>query len=151
MTEPASEPSIQSEHASEPSIRSAVDEVLAAARAELDRVEPAEADRLRGLGALLIDIRPHANRSAEGEIPGSVPVERIVLEWRLDPHGEHRIPGFTEDSTVIVLCNDGYASSLAARDLKLLGLRGATDLIGGFRAWRAAGLAVRDGGTPAVP
>jgi rhodanese-related sulfurtransferase len=130
---------------------SAVDEFLARARAELDRVEPAEADRLRQSGALLVDIRPHANRVAEGEIPGSVQVERIHLEWRLDPHGEHRLPGFTEDTTVIVLCNDGYASSLAARDLKRLGLRGATDLVGGFRGWLAAGLPVREGGTPPVP
>jgi rhodanese-related sulfurtransferase len=98
-----------------------------------------------------VDIRPHANRAAEGEIPGAIPVERIHLEWRLDPHGEHRLPGFTEQSVVIVICNEGYASSLAARDLQDLGLPHATDLIGGFRAWRAAGLAVQEGGTPAVP
>lgn len=129
---------------------SAVDDLLAKARAELDRVEPAEAAALQRDGALFVDIRPYANRATEGEIPGSVPVERIHLEWRLDPHGEHRLPGFTEDSTVIVLCNEGYASSLAARDLKRLGLRNATDLVGGFRGWLAAGLPVRDGGTPAV-
>lgn len=128
---------------------SAVDDLLAAARAELDRVSPAEADALSG--AVLVDIRPHANRAAEGEIPGAVVVERIHLEWRLDPHGEHRMPGFTEDSTVIVFCNEGYASSLAARDLKHLGLRRATDLIGGFRAWRAAGLPVTPGGGAAIP
>ncbi len=91
-----------------------------------------------------------ANRAAEGEIPDSIPIERIVLEWRLDPHGERRIPGFTEDTTVIVFCNEGYSSSLAARDLRALGLRHATDLIGGFRAWRAAGLPIRAGATPAV-
>ncbi|HEV2782099.1 MAG TPA: rhodanese-like domain-containing protein [Actinophytocola sp.] len=131
---------------------SAVDDLLAEARAELDRVEPAEAERLRAAGdTLLVDIRPYANRAAEGEIPGAVPVERIVLEWRLDPHGSHRLPGFTEDSRVIVVCNDGYASSLAARDLRRLGLRRATDLVGGFRAWRAAGLPTQEGGTPAVP
>lgn len=129
---------------------SRVDDVLAEARAGLDRVEPGKAELLRGQGALLVDIRPHANRAAEGEIPDAVPIERIVLEWRLDPHSEWRIPGFTEDTTVIVFCNDGYASSLAARDLRALGLHRATDLIGGFHAWRAAGLPVRDGATPAV-
>ena len=129
---------------------SAVDDLLATARSELDRVEPERAEELRGAGALLVDIRPFANRAAEGEIPGAVPVERIVLEWRLDPRGEHRMPGFTEDTTVIVVCNEGYSSSLAARDLKLLGLHRATDLIGGFRAWRAAGLPTCEGGSPAV-
>jgi rhodanese-related sulfurtransferase len=127
-----------------------VDEIVADARAGLTRVDPAQADALRARGALVIDIRPHANRAAEGEIPDSIPVERIVLEWRLDPHGEWRIPGFTEDSTVIVICNEGWSSSLAARDLQALGLRNATDLIGGFRAWRAAGLPIRPGPTPAV-
>ena len=130
---------------------SRIDEVLAEARAGLDRVDPVRADRLRAEGALVVDIRSHANRVAEGEIPGAVPVERIVLDWRFDPHGEHRMPGVTEDSTVIVVCNEGYASSLAARDLQALGLRNATDLVGGFRAWRAAGLPVTEGGTPAVP
>ncbi|HWM02823.1 MAG TPA: rhodanese-like domain-containing protein [Actinophytocola sp.] len=124
---------------------SGVDDVLAAARSTLDRVTPAEARRLQGEGALLVDIRPHHNRAAEGEIPGSVAVERIVLEWRLDPHGEHRIEGFTEDTVVIVLCNESYASSLAARDLRELGLHRATDLAGGFRGWVAAGLPVRPG------
>jgi len=127
-----------------------IDEVLAQARAGLDRVTPAQADELRRAGALLVDIRPHANRLAEGEIPDSVPIERIVLEWRLDPVGAHRLPGFTADTPVVVLCNEGYASSLAARDVRQLGVRSVTDLIGGFRAWRAAGLPVRPGATPAV-
>jgi rhodanese-related sulfurtransferase len=130
---------------------SAIDDLLARARADLTRVEAADAERLQREGALIVDIRPMANRSAEGEIPGSVPIERIHLEWRLDPGGAHRIPGFTTDTPVIVVCNEGYSSSLAARDLKLLGLRHATDLVGGFRAWAAAGLPVRPGGTPAVP
>jgi rhodanese-related sulfurtransferase len=127
-----------------------IDEVLAQARAALDRVTPQRADELRRAGALLVDIRPHANRLAEGEIPDSVPIERIVLEWRLDPAGEHRLPGFTADTPVVVLCNEGYASSLAARDVRQLGVRSVTDLIGGFRAWRAAGLPVRPGATHAV-
>ncbi|MFD2420715.1 rhodanese-like domain-containing protein [Amycolatopsis pigmentata] len=127
------------------------DDYLRAARAELRRIGPHEADALRQEGALLVDIRPLHNRVAEGEIPGSVPVERIVLEWRLDPHGAYRLPEVTEDAIVIVVCNEGYASSLAARDLKRIGLRNATDLAGGFRAWAAAGLPVREGGTPPVP
>ncbi|WP_018682235.1 rhodanese-like domain-containing protein [Actinokineospora enzanensis] len=130
---------------------SAVDDQLALARAELDRVDPETANRLREQGALLVDIRPLANRSAEGEIPGAVPVERIHLEWRLDPHGSHRIDGFDENTPVVVLCNEGYASSFAARDLKRIGLPHATDLIGGYRAWHAAGLPTVEGGTPAVP
>ncbi|SDH45551.1 Rhodanese-related sulfurtransferase [Actinokineospora alba] len=130
---------------------SAIDDELARARADLDRVDPATAERLRHEGALFIDIRPVVNRVEEGEIPGSIPIERIHLEWRLDPHGEHRIAGFTEDTTVIILCNEGYASSLAARDLKRLGLRNATDLIGGYRAWSSASLPTHDGGTPATP
>lgn len=128
-----------------------VDTMLAEARADLDRVGPREVDGLRRAGALLVDIRPMADRAAEGEIPGSVPVERIVLEWRLDPAGADRLDGVDAGTTVVVLCNEGYASSLAARDLRRLGLARATDLVGGFRAWRAAGLPVRDGGTPAVP
>jgi rhodanese-related sulfurtransferase len=128
-----------------------VDEYLDQARAELTRVSPAEADRLRRDGALLVDIRPVADRAAEGEIPGSVPVERIHLEWRLDPASEHRLTGLTADTKVIVLCNEGYASSLAARDLHRVGLTTATDLVGGFRAWARAGLPVVPGGRPAVP
>ncbi|MEV6427574.1 rhodanese-like domain-containing protein [Nocardia sp. NPDC051463] len=127
------------------------EEMLARARELLVRVDPEQAEALRTAGALVVDIRPHANRAAEGEIPGSVVVERIVLEWRLDPQGDHRLPGLTEDSAVVILCNEGYASSLAARDARELGLRNATDLIGGFRAWKAAGLPVIAGGTPAVP
>ncbi len=127
-----------------------IDEILTKARAGLARVEPAEADRLRQDGALLVDIRPLHNRVTEGEIPNAVPIERIVLEWRLDPTGDHRLPNITADTTVVVLCNEGYSSSLAARDLQELGLTKATDLVGGFRAWRAAGLPVQEGGTQAV-
>ncbi|KOX16209.1 sulfurtransferase [Saccharothrix sp. NRRL B-16348] len=124
------------------------EELLEEARRALTRVEPHE---LAGLpDVLVVDIRPHHNRAAEGEIPGSIPVERIVLEWRLDPDGEHRIPGFTADTTVVVLCNEGYASSLAARDLQRVGLPRATDLVGGFRGYVSAGLPVRPGATQAV-
>ncbi|ONI83358.1 sulfurtransferase [Saccharothrix sp. ALI-22-I] len=121
------------------------EQLLDEARLTLNRVEPHD---LAGLSdVLVVDIRPAHNRAAEGEIPGSIPVERIVLEWRLDPNGEHRIPGFTADTTVVVLCNEGYASSLAARDLQRVGLPKATDLIGGFRAYAATGLPTRPGPT----
>lgn len=106
---------------------------------------------LRDDAGVIVDIRPHANRLAEGEIPGAVVVERIVLEWRLDPAGEHRLPGLTAETPVVIVCNEGYASSLAAADARGLGLRNATDLVGGFRAWKAAGLPVVAGGSPAVP
>jgi rhodanese-related sulfurtransferase len=102
-------------------------------------------------GALLVDIRPHADRLAEGEIPGATVVERIVLEWRLDPAGPHRLPGLADDTPVVVFCNEGYASSLAAADARALGLHRAADMIGGFRAWKSAGLPTVPGGTPAVP
>lgn len=128
---------------------SAIDEVLAKARAGLTRVAPRDVARLPE-DHLLVDIRPLHNRVADGEIPGAVPIERIVLEWRLDPHGDHRIDGVTEDTTIVVFCNEGWASSLAARDLQALGLRNATDLVGGFRGYRDAGLPVQEGGTQAV-
>ncbi|WP_290052315.1 rhodanese-like domain-containing protein [Amycolatopsis solani] len=130
---------------------SAVDSFLAEARAGLDRVSPTSARKLQEEGALLVDIRPFENRQAEGEIPGAVIVERIHLEWRLAPDSEWRLPSVTPGSTVIVLCNEGYSSSLAAADLQRLGLPHATDLEGGFRAWAAAGLPVQTGGSPAVP
>lgn len=129
---------------------SGIDDFLAEARAELKRVTPRELNDLRGGDTLIIDTRPLHNRVAEGEIPDSIPVERIVLEWRLDPAGDHRLPGFTADTTVVVLCNEGYSSSLAARDLQRVGLPKATDLIGGFRGWVEAGLPIREGGTQAV-
>ncbi|MEZ0114829.1 rhodanese-related sulfurtransferase [Catenulispora sp. EB89] len=130
---------------------SSADAFLDKARSGLTRVTPDEADALRAEGALLIDIRPYANREAEGEIPGALPVERIHLEWRLSPDSEWRLSGVTAESRVIVFCNEGYASSLAARDLQLLGLTRATDLVGGFRAWAAAGLPTEPGGKPALP
>ncbi|KAA9153278.1 rhodanese-like domain-containing protein [Amycolatopsis acidicola] len=123
--------------------------MLAAARSTLDRVDPAGARALQDEGALIVDIRPEANRAAEGEIPGSVQIERIHLEWRLDPVGPHRLPE-ADGRVVVVVCNEGYASSLAAADLRRLGVE-ATDLDGGFRAWAAAGLPIRGGPTPTVP
>jgi rhodanese-related sulfurtransferase len=119
-----------------------VDEMLEQARTEIERLSPEDTARWQRDGAWLVDIRPQANRDAEGEIPGALPVERIVLEWRLDPAGPDRLPGFTADIPVVVFCNEGYASSLAARDLRRLGVR-AADLVGGYRAWREAELPTR--------
>ena len=126
-----------------------IEHLLADSRTELDRVDPYEAARRQRNGALIIDIRPQSDRLNEGEIPGAVTVERIVLEWRLDPSGEHRLDGLRHDQPVVLVCNEGYASSLAATQARLLGLSHATDLIGGFRAWKAAGLPVVAGGTAA--
>ncbi|MET0236717.1 MAG: rhodanese-like domain-containing protein [Kibdelosporangium sp.] len=128
---------------------SKIDTILGDARAGLTRVPPDES-LLTEPDTLIVDIRPAHNRAAEGEIPGSVVIERIVLEWRLDPAGEHRIPGFDAATRAVVVCNEGYSSSLAARDLQQVGLANATDLIGGFRAWKAAGLPTRDGATTPI-
>lgn len=120
-----------------------VDELLEDARRGLQRVEPEDAAAALDTGALLVDTRPVAQRERDGEIPGAVIVDRNVLEWRLDPASAHRIPevrGYEQQ--IIVVCNEGFASSLAAATLQQLGLRNATDLIGGFQAWRAAGLPV---------
>ncbi len=84
----------------------------------------------------MVDIRPAAQRASEGEMPGALVVERNVLEWRLDPDGEHRLPDATGfDRPVVVVCSEGYASSLAADSLRQLGYRHAGDLVGGYRAW----------------
>jgi rhodanese-related sulfurtransferase len=124
-----------------------LDDLLAEARARLGtRPGPAEAARLLAEGALLVDIRPVELRRRDGEVPGAVIVDRNVLEWRLAPTSAHRLPDAGEaDRTVVVVCNEGYASSLAAVALRELGLRGATDLDGGFQAWAAAGLPVSPG------
>ncbi|MFE0046066.1 rhodanese-like domain-containing protein [Streptomyces albireticuli] len=120
-----------------------VEELLAAARAGLDRLGPAEAASARAEGGLLVDIRYAALRERDGVIPGALIVERNELEWRLDPACEHRAPEATgHDLRVVVICNEGYASSLAAVSLRGMGLHRATDLVGGFQAWRAAGLPV---------
>ena len=128
-----------------------VDDLLAEARAGLHRLDPVETATAQQAGATLVDIRPHAQRVAEGEIPGAVVVERNVLEWRFDPRSPHRLPVTGYDVQVIVVCSAGYTSSLAAHALRRLGLARATDLSGGFQAWRAAGLPTQPGGTPAVP
>jgi rhodanese-related sulfurtransferase len=124
-------------------VRVTIDDELAKARRSLERVSPAEAAAAVETGALLVDIRPVAQRSADGEIPGALIIERNVLEWRLDPESPHRVPEVGgPDQVVIVVCDAGYASSLAAASLRAVGLSRATDLDGGFQAWRAAGLPV---------
>jgi rhodanese-related sulfurtransferase len=118
-----------------------VDDLLAEARSRIVRVDPHEAAARVASGALLVDIRPAAQRAREGEVPGSLIVERNVLEWRFDPASDARLPEATGyDVDVIVLCSEGYTSSLAADALRSLGLHRATDVVGGFLAWAAAGL-----------
>ncbi|MGE7389133.1 rhodanese-like domain-containing protein [Streptomyces sp. NPDC004126] len=120
-----------------------IDELLERVRAAYERIGPQEAYEASLDGALLVDIRYQALRERDGLIPGAVVVERNELEWRLDPQGSHRLPeAVSHDLRVVVICNEGYASSLAAGSLHALGLRRATDLTGGFQAWRAAGLPV---------
>jgi rhodanese-related sulfurtransferase len=119
-----------------------VDDLLADARRHLHRLTPQAAADALVTGAILVDIRPLEERRRQGEVPGATIVGRNVLEWRFDP-GSHRIPSATLRRAVIVLCAQGFASSLAARSLQMLGWRDATDVIGGFEAWVAAGLPVR--------
>jgi rhodanese-related sulfurtransferase len=120
-----------------------IDQVLADARERLDRVNPQQAAQAAAAGALLVDIRPAAQRADEGEIPGAMIIERNVLEWRFDPASDARVPEASYDLQVIVVCSAGFTSSLAAAALQDLGIRRATDLDGGFLAWQAAGLPVK--------
>jgi rhodanese-related sulfurtransferase len=116
-----------------------IDQMLASARSRLVRLEPAAAAAAVADGALLVDIRPAAQRAAEGTVPAALVIERNVLEWRLDPTSAARLPQASYDRLVIVLCSEGYTSSLAAASLRELGVD-ATDLVGGFAAWVTAGL-----------
>ncbi|GIE89337.1 hypothetical protein Are01nite_58170 [Actinoplanes regularis] len=127
-------------------------DLLAEARARLDRLDPLRADAAIRDGAVLVDIRPAAQRAEHGEIPGALIIERNVLEWRLDPRSDARLPFANRyDLPVIVTCQEGYTSSLAAAALQDLGLHRATDLAGGFAAWAAAGLPTSGGTvTPAI-
>jgi rhodanese-related sulfurtransferase len=120
-----------------------IDDLLTEARATLRRVDPHETQHAITHGAFVVDIRPVEQRTRDGLIPGAIIIDRNVLEWRLDPASSHRVPNAPSyDQHVIVVCNEGYASSLAAATLQQLGLARATDLDGGFQAWRAAGLPV---------
>jgi rhodanese-related sulfurtransferase len=129
--------------------RRTVDDLVAAARARLHRLSPADAAQAVRRGALLVDIRPHAQRVAEGEVPGALVLERNVLEWRLDPSSDACLDTASYDLEVVVLCSEGWTSSLAAAALQELGVHRATDVVGGFQAWRAAALPTTGGGTTA--
>lgn len=130
------------------SLFSSVDALLDDARSRLDRVTPAEAWEALAAGARLVDIRPRGQRRREGEIPGSVVIERNHLEWRLHPDSPARIDAAEPGQRWIVVCSEGYTSSLAADALNSIGVP-ATDLIGGFHAWAAAGLPTMRGGRAA--
>ena len=128
-------------------VRKTINDLLAEARARLERLEPEQARAASDAGALLVDIRSEAQRAADGTVPGSLFFPRNVLEWRLDPasgHADPRVPG--PEAEVILMCDEGYQSSLAAGTLRDLGFARATDLVGGFQAWRAAGLPVEPAG-----
>jgi rhodanese-related sulfurtransferase len=111
------------------------------ARKGLIRLEPAEAHREAASGAILVDIRPLEQRERDGTIPGALVIDRNVLEWRLDPRSDFRDPSVDIQQRVLVICNEGYSSSLAAATLRLLGCD-ATDVIGGFQKWRQTGFPV---------
>ena len=118
---------------------SEIDRVMAEAIAGVERVHPDHLDAEVAAGALVVDTRPEADRRAAGEMPGAVVLERNVLEWRLDPTSPDRIAEADGPHRRIVLvCNEGYATVLAAESLRRLGLTNVTDLEGGYRAWRAA-------------
>jgi rhodanese-related sulfurtransferase len=119
-----------------------VEELLDEARRGLERLSPTEAQAAGAAGAILIDIRTDRQRSQDGDVPGARRYPRNVLEWRLDPSSPHRDPEVARrDIQLIVLCNEGYQSSLAAATLQRFGLQ-VTDVIGGFQAWREAGLPI---------
>jgi rhodanese-related sulfurtransferase len=124
-----------------PPVTRTAEEILGAARGRLRRLTPRQAFTEAGQGAWLVDIRPAAQRASEGEVPGALIVERNALEWRFDPAGSARLPqvdGY--DHRIIVICSEGYASSLAAASLQDLGHGRATDVDRGFQAWAACGL-----------
>jgi rhodanese-related sulfurtransferase len=123
-----------------------IDELLAASRAGVRRYGPEETRDVAARGALVVDTRTEAQRRRQGQLPGAVVIDRTVLEWRLDPCSDARIPEATgPDLEVVVVCRQGYSSSLATASLRALGLTRATDLAGGMEAWLAAGLPVSDG------
>jgi rhodanese-related sulfurtransferase len=123
-----------------------IDELLADARERIRRLTPVEAAHRMAAGALLVDTRPAAQRAREGSVPGALVVERNVLEWRFDPLSDARLPEATGyDVEIVVLCSEGYSSSLAAESLRALGREKSADVIGGFQAWAAAGLPVLRG------
>jgi rhodanese-related sulfurtransferase len=124
--------------------RLSAEQLLGQARCRLERLSPERAHAAVPFGALLIDIRSEVQRERDGVIPGSRFIARNVLEWRCDPASPWRDQAVTDaGARIILICNEGYQSSLAAATLHQLGLIDATDVIGGFQAWKAAGLPVR--------
>ncbi|KUH86253.1 MULTISPECIES: rhodanese-like domain-containing protein [unclassified Mycobacterium] len=122
---------------------SRIERVLDDARARLRRLPASEVPGALGRGAILVDIRPQAQRAREGEVTGALVIERNVLEWRCDPTSDARLPLAVDDDVEwVVLCSEGYTSSLAAASLLDLGLRRATDVIGGYHALKAEGVVV---------
>ena len=118
--------------------RSRIDLLLSAARARMRRLTPEEALRAVEAGAVVVDIRPAAQRAEHGDLPGALVIERNVLEWRFDPTSEAALPIADDDLQVVVICQEGYTSSLAAAALQDVGAHRATDVIGGYAAWVAA-------------
>lgn len=124
--------------ANEPLRTLTIDQLLLESRAGLERIHPADLEREIAAGALVVDTRPAEQRERDGDLPGAVVIDRNVLEWRLDPSSPHRLPVAGDHTRrIVIVCNEGYSSSLAAHTLQRLGLPRATDLIGGFQAWIA--------------
>jgi rhodanese-related sulfurtransferase len=120
-----------------------VDDLLAEARTKLDRVDPEQAHAAVESGeALIVDIRADSQRAADGVVPGAAFIPRNVIEWRVDPSSDYGDERLTSGRRIVVMCNEGYQSSLVAATLQELGLEDATDLAGGFQAWRGAELPV---------
>jgi len=121
-----------------------VDQLLVRARERLVRVDAARAAEELAAGALLIDIRPADQRAAQGDIPGATVIARNALDWRLDPSSPWHVASVGDhDTRIILICAEGFQSSLAAANLQEMGLVNATDVIGGFESWAAAGLPVQ--------
>jgi rhodanese-related sulfurtransferase len=115
-----------------------INQLLRESRIGLERVDPSDLEQEMAAGALVVDTRPVDQRDRDGDLPGAVVIDRNVLEWRLDPSSPHRLPIADDPARrIVVVCNEGYSSSLAAHTLQRLGLSRATDLIGGFQAWAA--------------
>ena len=120
--------------------KSAISAHLDECRRHLDRVLARDLPAEIAQGALVVDVRPREQRERDGPLPGALVIDRNVLEWRLDPTSPHHAPEAGDpDRKIVVVCNEGYSSSLAARALQQIGLAKATDLVGGFQAWLAAG------------
>ncbi|WP_051515673.1 rhodanese-like domain-containing protein [Candidatus Blastococcus massiliensis] len=127
-------------------VHGGIDAVLAASRAGVRRLAPADLVEAAARGALVVDTRTEVQRRRQGELPGAVVIDRTVLEWRLDPRSPDRIPEATgDDLEIVVVCRQGYSSSLAAASLRAIGLHQATDLVGGVEVWIAAGLPTSQG------